>query len=228
MWTLFVVNVLVGLLFSPMTSIRKLRVLGAQPHDEDRLTSLGHALQGRPFARVGVTQLESDVLRQRDVYDARLSHNLFGSAVLTLKYRRPIAELVGAPHTYLDDQGVIFGSPEPIQGLRQVALSPDYMRAGVALTLPWPSVSVAELITKLDSFDQLKNAAVHLDTTGRLLISRKDKHTVDLGGSGQLDDKLAKLRSMLEEQPQLLDRVQALSLADPMHPAFKPIRNASQ
>ena len=85
-WTLFVFNLLLGLFLSPITSIRNMRVIGAQPHDQDRVQSLAQALRGRPFGRVGAKQFESDILRQRDVYSATLSHNLFGSALVRLQY----------------------------------------------------------------------------------------------------------------------------------------------
>ena len=227
-WTLFVFNLLLGLFFSPITSIRNMRIVGAQPHDQDRIQSLAQALRGRPFGRVGAKQFESDILRQRDVYSASLSHNLFGSALVRVQYRTPIAELSGFPRTYLDADGVIFGSPEPYQGLRQLALDPEYAEPGMALTLPWPAKQVAELCTRLSSFDQLKDAAVHLDQTGRLLISREDKHTVDLGGTEQFDEKLAKLKAILEDDPQVLDRVSSLSLADPARPATKPLQGSTK
>ena len=220
-WTLFVVNVLAGLFFSPITSTRHLRVLGAQPHDINRITSLAENLSGKPFGKVDAAGFESQILAPRDVYDAKLSHNIFGSAMLKVQYRKPVAVLASLPHTYLDDQGVIFGSPEDINGLRPVALDQEYMQPGVAFALAWPSQILAGLCIKLDSFTELKGAAVHLDTTGRLLISRNDGHAVDLGGTDQLDEKLSKLRSMLEEDPQLLDKALRLSLADPAHPAFK-------
>jgi hypothetical protein len=220
-WTLFAANMLLGLMYSPMTSVRNIRIQGAQRHDEGRIGSLAQALRGRPFARVAAEQFESAIMRQRDVYHASLSHNLFGSAIAKVEYRRPVAVLLSMPHTYLDDQGVIFGSPEKMPDLRRIALAPEYVEPGVALALPWPSQSVAELCTKLDSFDQLKGAAVHLDTTGRLLIRREDKHTVDLGGTEQLDVKLAKLRGILDKDPELLNHVLSLSLADPNRPATK-------
>lgn len=222
-WVLFVANILLGILFSPMTSVRHIRIVGAQPHDLERIGSLAQSLRGRTFGRVGAAEFESEVMQQRDVYNANLSHNLFGSAVLMVSYRQPVAVLAGEPHTYLDSQGVIFGSPEMEPDLRQIALAPEYQEPGIALTLAWPSQIVAGLCTRLDSFDQLKGAVVHLDTTGRLLISREDTHSVDLGGSEQLDEKLAKLKSMMEDDPQILDHVQSLSLADPTHPAYTPL-----
>src|SRR5690348_172385 len=103
-WTLFVVNVLFGLIYSPITSIRRLRVLGAQPHDLNRISSLAEGLTGKPFGKVDAAQLESQILGQRDVYNASLSHNIFGSAILRVQYRRPVAVLESLPHTYLDDQ----------------------------------------------------------------------------------------------------------------------------
>jgi hypothetical protein len=189
--------------------------------------SLAQELRGRPFAKIGAAQLESDLLQPRDVLTADLSHNLFGSAIIHISYRRPVASIGANSRTYMDDQGVIFASSEPYPGLRQIDLDPEYVQPGVALTLPWPSQDVAALCTKLDSFDQLKGAVIHLDTTGRLLISREDKHIVDLGGTQQIDEKLAKLRSILDDDPNLMDRVQSFSLADPARPASKPLKGSA-
>src|SRR5947207_2729037 len=107
-------NVVLGLLFSPLTSVRRIRVIGAQMHDAQRLANLAQGLRGVPFMLVPATNLESSALAPRDVYNASLAHNLFGSAVLRIGYRQPVAILVDVPRIYLDNEGVLFGSPEPV------------------------------------------------------------------------------------------------------------------
>jgi cell division septal protein FtsQ len=219
--TVLVLNVLTGLMYSPLTSIRRMRVIGAQPHDIDRINELTKGLRGIPFLSVKSTKFEGAILASRDVSEAALSHNLFGSAILTLKYRQPVASVVGTPHAYLDDQGVIFASPEPYPELRQLDLGQEYLQPGVAYTLPWPSQQVAELCTKLNTVEELKGDVVHVEATGRLTISGEKGYTVDLGGAEQIDEKLRKLERMLEEDPNLLSNVQTLSLVDPARPAIK-------
>jgi hypothetical protein len=226
--TALCINVIVGLLFSPITSVRHIRIVGAQPHDTQRLNALAQGLRGVPFMVVPTTKLEGSVMASRDVYNAELNHNLFGSAVLRVQYRQPVAELVDPPHIYLDNQGVLYGSPEAIQGVRQLGLDPEYLQPTVALTLPWPSTLVADLCVKLNSFDQLKDAVVHVDTTGRLWLSEANAGKVDLGGSDQLDEKLRKLKRLLDDDPQLLTRVRSLSLTDPTHPALDSRKSTNQ
>src|SRR4051812_799273 len=102
LWMALTFNIVLAMLFSPLTSIRHLRIIGAQPHDLPRFNELSKKLRGKPFMSVSPTEFESSVLASRDVYDAQLSHNLFGSAILRLKYRTPVAVLDGSPHTYLD------------------------------------------------------------------------------------------------------------------------------
>ena len=221
-------NVVLGLLFSPMTSVRHIRVVGVQPHDAERLNGISQSLRGVPFMLVPTTKLEGMAMAPRDVYNADLNHNLFGSAVLRLRYRQPVVELVNDPRIYLDDQGVLFGSPEAFPGVRQLQLDPEYLQPTVALTLPWPGTLVADLCVKLNSFDQLKDAVVHVDTTGRLWLSEANAGKVDLGGSEQLDEKLRKLKRLLDDDPQLLARVRSLSLTDPSHPALDSRKSTSQ
>jgi len=220
LWTVLVLNIAVGLMYSPLTSIRRMRILGVQPHDTDRLKSLSAELNGLPYMSVPVTRFEGQILGSRDVMSAELSHNLFGSAILTLQYRQPVATLVDSPHTYLDNDGVIFGSPEPYPGLRKLTLDAEYMQPGLALTLPWPSQLVAELCTKLNSFEQLKADVIHVDTTGRLTIDGEGGYKIDLGGTDQIDEKLRKLGRMLEEDPAFLTKLRSLSLVDPARPAL--------
>ncbi len=226
--TALCLNVVFGLLFSPLTSVRNIRVVGVQPHDLERLDGISQRLRGVPFMLVPTTKLEGMAMAPRDVYNADLSHNLFGSAVLRLQYRQPVAELADAPHIYLDNQGVLYGSSETISGVRQLSLDPEYLQPTVALTMPWPSTLVSDLCVKLNSFDQLKDAIVHVDKTGRLWLSEANVGKVDLGGSEQLDEKLRKLKRLLDEDPQLLSRVQSLSLIDPTHPALDSRKSTSQ
>lgn len=221
-------NVVLGLLFSPLTSVRHIRIVGAQPHDAQRLAALAQGLRGVPFMLVPTTRIEGAVMASRDVYNASLAHNLFGSAVLRIGYRRPVAALADAPHIYLDNEGVLFGSPENSAGVRQLGLDPVYLEPTVALTLPWPSTLVADLCTKLNSFDQLKDAVVHVDKTGRLWLSEDKAGKVDLGGPEQLDEKLRKLKHLLDDDPQLLTRLQSLTLIDPSHPALEVRKGATQ
>lgn len=224
---LLALNVALGLAFSPVTSIRRMRILGSQPHDKARLENLAKSLRGVPYLLVSTNTVESAVLAPRDVYSASLSHNLFGSAVLRVAYRQPVAALAGQPNIFMDDHGVLYGSPEAVPGLRQLALDPEYLQPAVALTLPWPSEVVADLCTKLNSFQELADGVVHVDTTGRLWISGDKTGKVDLGGPEQLDMKLRKLRQLLDDDPELLARVQSISLTDPTHPALEVRKGAS-
>src|SRR5579885_495653 len=120
LWTTLIANILLAVLFSPLTSIRRLRVMGAESYDQDRISNLAKTLDGKPFALVPTVKFEGSVLGSRDVQEATLSHNLFGSAILRLTYRRPVAMLASVPHTYLDEQGVIYGSPVTVPGIRQL------------------------------------------------------------------------------------------------------------
>lgn len=224
---LLTVNVILGLLFSPVTSVTRARVVGAQPHDVKRLTSLLQSLRGTPSSRIQVGQFESQVLAQRDVYSADLSRNLFGSAVVHLKYRRPVAQLVNMPHAYLDDQGVLYNTPETFANIRQLNLAPEYSQAVASFAQGWPSGVIAKLCTDLDSFEQLRGAVVYLDTTGRLKLSKENIGEVNLGGTEALEEKLRKLRQFLLERPDLMTKVRTLDLTDPARPTATPLNVSS-
>lgn len=219
---LLILNVAIGLTFSTVTGVRKLRIINAQPHDKKRLQALAQTLVGTPYSRVDVNQFESQVLSGRDIYTADLSHNLFGLAVLRLQYRRPVAQVINSPQTFLDTQGVLYSTPETFAYMRRLSLEPEYSQAVLSFAQAWPSQAVADLCIKLDSFDQLKSAVVYMNRSGRLRLLRENSGEVDLGGVEALDEKLRKLRQLLDERPDLLDSVKRLSLADPARPAAVP------
>jgi hypothetical protein len=213
-----------GLFYSPITAVRNLRIVGVQPHDRNRVTQLAQSLEGVPYGRVDVLAFESSVLRGRDIYDADLSHNVFGSGVLRLKYRRPIAAVQGAglSRIYLDDRGVLFSSPEPFQGLRKLILDATFKQPILAFGQAWPCAVVSDFCLKLNSFAELSDAVVHLSANGRLTLSKENFGSVDFGGTDAIDAKLKKLRQLLDEQPDILTRVRSLTLVDPETPAFEP------
>lgn len=226
----FVLALVLGLFYSPITAVRNFRVVGAQPHDQDRIANLARGLTGVPFGRVNVHAFETAVLRGRDIYTAQLSHNVFGSAVLRLQYRQPVATVQGPgfKNLYLDRSGVLFSSPEPYPGKRILMLDRKMTEPILALGQSWPCQLVSDFCIQLDSFPELQDAVVHLDDSGRLTLSKDKFGSVDLGGTDAMDAKLKKLRQLLDEQPDILSRVGKLVLVYPENPTIVPKGQSAQ
>lgn len=219
---LLIINVVVGLALSQVTGVRRARVVGSPPTETARISRILESLRGRPFALISNDIVASEVLESPDLVDARLKTNLFGSSVLTVSARKAVAAIQGYSGTFLDERGTLFRSQREEKALPLLHLEPGFIQANAAVTANWPSGPTASLCRSLAHFPELAGATVHLDGRGRLWLSRDGLARVELGGAEALDEKLRRLRGLLDEQPSLLKSVKSLTLTDPARPAVVP------
>src|SRR5579862_9741056 len=85
-WFLVLANVALGLCFSPVTGASHIRVEGARPSDEARITKELQWLKDKPCAVVLKSTVEQQIYRNALVKSADLSQNIFGRGVLKVEY----------------------------------------------------------------------------------------------------------------------------------------------
>src|SRR5258708_2050430 len=86
LWVLLILNLVLGLFFSLVTSAGKVKVLGADPSDRARIEESLQSLLNVPCLRVNTAAVEEGIMRLPDVETATLKKNLFGNDELTLAY----------------------------------------------------------------------------------------------------------------------------------------------
>lgn len=210
-----------GIYYSPVTGVRKVRVVGAPAADEDRLTRLLQGLRGVPCARVNAQHIETMVLRNPELRSASLTRTPFGSATLRVVRRSPVARLFGYPSIALSDEGTVYPATELDQKIPLIKLPDRMPPATLTLTHGWPARDVASLATMVASLPAKDPVRIDLDPQGRVCLNI-DTGRVDLGFCDRMEAKIARLRETLKSRPDLFRTVLTVNLQTPEQPSYVP------
>lgn len=222
-----VANILAGLWFSPITSIRKLRIVGAPSWDRPRLQSEAAKLRDLASLPLNPRDLETRVLAHPSVANADFRRSIFGSARLELVYRQPIATFEGTSGQCLDREGVLFRhGGRAAETWPSIKLHASALRPAMTITGAWPAAKVASLITALPAAVPSNGLVIEVDSEGAVCLNIKQAARIDLGSVDRLAEKFRALEGLLAESPDLLQEVEELNLVEPTRPAVRPRRGA--
>ncbi len=221
LWGFLTINVLLGALFSPLTSLRKVRIIGAPEDDQARLTDRLQNVRGLPLAQVSENYLISQVLSNPEIETVRYNPNLFGRAVLRMSLRKPVAQIINSK-TYLDLSGTPFKSLRSYESLPTVTPTQGAFSSSMMIVSGWEIGNVAKICSKLS--EQVPNVSWNLAVDDRWEISLlADGGTeVALGSSDSWFTKVKKLRDILQANPDLLKKVRTINLTFPEAPQVVP------
>lgn len=215
------VNLLAGAAYSPVTAVRRVRVEGAPQADAERLTRLLQSLRNVPCARVNPRILESRALENPELRSASLSRNLFGSAVLRVARRVPVARMDPQLGAGLTEDGVVYPSSVSLEGLPTVRLPESVPGVVLALGNAWRATDVARLAVLVRDVPSPKPVGIDVQSGGRVCLNIGTGR-VDLGDFDKLDEKVDRLVAILRERPDLFDTVAKLSLVVLENPVYVP------
>ena len=221
-----VVNLAAGAVLSPVTAVRRVRVEGAPKADETRLIGLLQALRGVPCARVDVRAIETKALVNSELRGATLSRTPFGSAVLRVSRRLPLARLYARDSMGLSEDGVVFRATDLPADLPWVNLPREAPEIALTLGNGWPAQNVAHLAGLVRGMGSHEPPRIDVKAGGRVCLNI-DSSTVDLGRALELDEKVARLRELLRQQPALFVNFQGINLVDVEAPSFQPRKGIS-
>ncbi|MCB8933579.1 MAG: hypothetical protein H6534_09065 [Chthonomonadaceae bacterium] len=225
LWLLLLVNTGFGVVFSSVTAVRKVRVVGAREYDRQRLETILDALREVPCARVDRPAIETAVLAEGDVAKASLERNPFGRATLRVTYRRAVAELEGHPGMLLSTDGVLFAGRYVSAGLPKVRLPEVALEPNAALAGLWEPRRVAELCRRAAEFGPVQKAVLDVDSTGRLCLNMGSGAQIVFGSSEQLDEKFDEVHRILQTHPNLLEDGFGVNVTAPGKSVLTPPSN---
>jgi len=222
---LLVGNLVAAVFLSPLTQMRRVRVVGAPAWDQERVKGRLEALGNTPFLRINGRRIESDLMTSPAVRNASFSGNLFGLGVLKLDYRVPVARLMEADQIGLDDEGVLFRDEDMPPSLMKIQVQPGALTPGVSLAGPFALKHAAELARKLKDRPGMESATITIDRD-RGLCFNIERRRVVLGLPEGIDEKLSALEgAMLSPDWQ---EVAELNLMAPENPTFKPFTGSDR
>jgi hypothetical protein len=220
--TLFAVNLAAGIWNSPILCLRRVRVAGARPEDQQAIEAILQFKSGIAALSVPSESLETSVQRLPEVDRASFRDNIFGSGRLTIIYRIPVAR-IGRTKLALDAQGRVWNSRQNLAKLPSVGLPASAMNVGLALTRSTALVGVADLSEKLPAVWPEFKGEIVLDDAGTVCLNRGDSGRVVLGGTDAMDEKLSRLAGLLRDRPKLFSGAVEVNLTAPTHPVFSHV-----
>jgi hypothetical protein len=221
LFLLLLANVAVGLSFSPLTSVTKARVIGAEPFDRPRLERLLESLSDRPSARIDPRAVETEALKIPEALDSDFRRNILGRAQLKMAYRKPVAKIDGLPSTLMDENGVIYASRQPTRNLPRVRLPAKALEPQLAFVNSWPALPLAECCKRISKRIPKNDCVFELSLRGELCLNIKDSARIVFGSATQLDQKLSQLDALLNRNLRLTE-IKELNLTAPSHPVYVP------
>lgn len=223
LWTAVILNVAAGLWFSPITSVRKVRVEGAEMWDRGRIVASIQTLRRVPALNMNPRRLETLLFEHSAVQTVDFRRSMFGSASLTLEYRTPIARIADSDRLMLDANGAQFRTGTLIpEALPEIKLHASALKPSLSIAGAWPAPRIAELLAKIPSTIPHEGLQVEVDSEGAVCLNMKQAARIEMGGVDRLEEKLRALEGLLNDNPRLLQEVELLNIVEPTRPAVKP------
>jgi cell division protein FtsQ len=215
---LLIGNLIAGALYSPVTSLRKVRVEGAGEFDQLRLQRLLASLKDVPCAQVNARNIESLALDLPEARSAELTRNPFGSGLLKIRYKRPVARRFNGGNLALTADGVLYSADRLPEDLPTFNLPTDEPVPALALAANWQPARIAELAMAAREMAPQNAIRIDLNPSGVVCLNMGSGRVV-LGSTDNLEKKLQVLRERLEQNPMELSEVESLILTSPDNPS---------
>jgi hypothetical protein len=219
LWGLFGLNLVIGLVASPVTSATTIRIVGAPLIEQPRLERLAQLIDDRPYFLVDKDQVRSGAMENRAVQSAEYQANLFGRGVVTLRYRKAVATLGSGLYLSRDGSVFLWRDEVPVRILVEPPTSPDAKNLAVFGT--WPTATVASMCENIAERLPDRDWRLVVAKTGFVSLVPAQGGTVEFGSFEEMDRKIETLTSILRDEPDLLVRVKELNLASRV-PAIVP------
>lgn len=225
LWLLLIANLASGVLFSPTTAVRKVRIVGAGPEHTAMFREVTERWHGVPWARLDLTGARSQILETSEFRSVSIEANPFGRALITVEPRIAVARVEGASSLFLDRDGVLFTvvDHERESGEEGIELVLDFDRGYPTGTViqHWEGGTIAYLCEKLNSAFPKVAFVVIVDQLGDIIIRHADGRDTLLGSSDRLDEKLDRFVDLAGPNGELRSDISLLNLVEPDRPAAR-------
>lgn len=212
LWVLLAFNIFAGLYASRLTSMILIRVEGAQPDDRARIKAILERVHSQPALQLNKHETESRILAKSAVREVEMTRNIFGRARVKVTYNRPVAAIANMPGTALSEQGNVFQTSEDLTLLPKVWMPSSARMPIVSLLGSWESRETARLAIQSVDLPGSRELEIIASEDGGLCLNIGSKFSVELGLPEKLEDKLAAVRNMIEDSPDVLNSGQTLNL----------------
>lgn len=223
LWSAAIVNVVAGFLYSPITSMRMVRVYGAHPQDYVAIEQAMQVAQNVPFAQTSDARITSPLMDMERVERVNLQRNIFGRGVLTIHAPQVVARVTNREGIFLTKRGDLRGGLEASQETPWIRLPEDSLRPIPALASLTSLPTMADLVEKTRQNWPNLDWMVYVDEGGVLSLRMEKGPVVILGVATELDEKLTALAQILQSHEDLTSKSVRITLTEPSAPAIAPL-----
>jgi cell division septal protein FtsQ len=223
LWSMLIVLSAIGIWVSPLTAIRRVRIQGALEADRARLESIVASLRDVPCIRIDPRAIEAAVMTLPEIKSADLTRNPFGSALLKVGYRVPVARLLGSPNLLLSEDGVLYPASSVPEGLPQIQLPRGGPPTLATLSGNWEPQKVSKLAQISRTLGSTGVIRIQMSDSGVVSLNLGTERVI-LGSLDDLDKKISVLKQRMATYPDELAQNEALNLTWPDAPSLIPRR----
>lgn len=215
------VNIAVGLMTSPATSLRKVEVYGALPTDESRIRTLFSRRANAATMRLSLQQIQSELKANPDVDRAAVAVNCLGRGRVDLFLKKPIGHVKSEenPNLALMSDGSVVDSSQKLEDLAEVSLPDTDFAFGIAGG--WNLRAVAELTQWLGPSPTEEPWKIALDPEGSMSAQTGKLARIIFGTPTDLKAKFAAYQTVLKNQSNVLERNKELNVSAPSRPTVR-------
>jgi cell division septal protein FtsQ len=220
LWIFLALNVYLGVTRSGLTSIRRVRVEGAEAWDEKRIEDVMQMVRDVPCLQINPHEVESAVMAEPDVRSASLARSIFGSAVLHVSYRKPVARMGVSRRLALSSDGEIYAAHELPDRLPSVYAPQAVLTPNLSLVGLWEPQRIAFLAEQSENLLSNQQHRILITEPGQVILYIGQGRVV-LGNCESLDRKVQVLRDRLNRNSTELSQIAELDLTAPDRPAIR-------
>lgn len=222
LWGILVMHLMFGLAFSPVTGLRLVRVVGADPGDQQRIARFLSSFEATPYTRLNGAQVSTLALEDRAIESASFRSNLFGRGVLELAHKRPVARVEGSESLYLSSRGSLF-TAMPGLGVKVAVSAPGAVPgANLSVFSSWRSGVAARMCENVGERLPEMEWRMVVTASGFVSLESEGSGTVEFGSFEDADEKVQALVGILNNDPKKLSKVRKLVLTSPSNPVIVP------
>jgi cell division protein FtsQ len=210
-----------GLLASPALHVREVRVRGVAglTQDETEATRLAAEVPpGTNVLRGGWDRTTAALSRLPWVKTVRARRALPAGVEFMLIPRMPVSVLLTATGGWeVDDGGMVIRPARPDLRLPTITALDAAPEAGQPADFPGVAGALAAL-SMLQSGKQLPITKIEVDSKGELCLNMVDSVAIRLGQPDGLNEKVALVRRIYSERPDIASTAETVDLRDPAAP----------
>jgi len=216
-------NVAFGLFYSPSTSLRHVKVLGAGSGDTIRIKQLLNRRADVATMQVDPLDVMSAVKTNPEVNRVSYKANCFGQAELKIWLKQPVARIESddEPQLVLTGDGDVVVSSFILDDLPVLSLPEGSLDPALNIAAGWTSRALSQLAKKVQENKGDLNWVIASDSRGVIALIPSKGAMVILGGPTDLDKKFQAFQDVLKNQPNVLSTCKEINVSAPSRPTLR-------